>query len=400
MFRNARTYLLALVAGGLLAAPWPAFADAFRLVPALAVSEEFNDNVFFSVANHRSSFITTLAPSLAVEERTERLSGRVDLGVQGLLYTAGRELDSLEQRYRGDLRYRLSPRVDLQAAAGFERSSRPDRLVESSGLVLTQESDRQQYSLGSDLVVTEKGTLQLGYGYERLDYRTGSLSGVEGHSLNAGLLYDLSAVLPLLKLKTAISGATNRYATSTVESYSATCGVQYPLHELWGMQADVGGRLTRSSFTEQVLIPPGIPATAERTNEDWGWVASVQLNYRAEQGGARFSLVRNVQNAVGRSGSTELTAVSGEVSRRFTHELSGALGGGVYRNTSDANQFASSAIDEVTLRLAPSLRYAVSPDLELAAGYEFALARNRLAGTDAERNKVYLRLSAQLPMFE
>lgn len=369
-------------------------------MPSLMAAEEFNDNIFFSAAGARSSFITTLAPHLAIEERTERLTARLDLGCHGLLYTANRDLNNVEQRYQGQAGYRLTPRIGLQAAADFERSSRPDRLVESTGLVITQESDRQNYSVGTDLTLTEKATGQFAYAYERLDYSSASVSGVEGHNLGAGLNYDLSGTLPLLKLRTNAGFSVNRYASSTVESYSATVGLSYPLRELWGVQGDLGGRLTRSTFDEPVFVPPGTVASVERTNTDPGWVASLLVTYRGELDSGWLSVTRNVQNAAGRSGPTELTAVTGEVSRRFSHELSGSLAAGYYQNSSGRDQFGTQAIDETTYRVTPTVRYTFNPNLVLDGSYEFAIIRNNLTATEAQRNKFFVRLTVQAPLFE
>ena len=212
--------------------------------------------------------------------------------------------------------------------------------------------------------------------------------------------YDLSRYLPLLKLRSNLGFSTSRYVAATVNTYSATIGAQYPLHELWGVQADLGGRLTRSTFDELIVVPPATITPAGRSNEDLGWVATLLLNYRAERGAGRLSLTRNVQNAAGRSGSTELTAVNGEVSHRFTYELSGSVGAGYYLNRSAAQQFASRAIDETTVRVTPTVRYAFNPDLALDSSYEFALVHDRVAGTDARRNKVFVRLTARVPLFE
>ena len=54
-------------------APSGIFADEFKLIPSLAVREEYNDNIFASSNDTADDFITTLSAGLELVERTERL---------------------------------------------------------------------------------------------------------------------------------------------------------------------------------------------------------------------------------------------------------------------------------------------------------------------------------------
>lgn len=374
-----------------------ALAGEFSLVPSLNLNGEYNDNILFAVAAPQSSFISTLSPHLTLNQRSERLSVLLDAGLSYLNYSARHDLDSLDQAYRGQFHYRLTPRLNLQASAGFDRDSRPDRFVETSGLVTTRESDRQSYNGAFDMALTEKLSGQLAYVYQQVDYRGSSVSGEQLHSVTSGLLYDLSEVVPLLKLRTNLAYSNSGYTTATVENYSTTVGFSYPLHELWSIQADAGGRYTRSTFDKPVS---NSVAALEQSSEDIGWVASMALTYRGELNSASLGVSRTVQNAAGRSSSTELTAVTAEVRHRFSYELSGSLSGGYYQNSSVSEQFSSQAIDETTYRIRPVLRYEFSRDLFLECSYEFGFVQNHETGSEARRNKANVRLSMKHALFE
>jgi hypothetical protein len=388
-----------LLLAGISAAP--ALADEFSLVPSVSLDGEYNDNILFSAVAPQRSFKSTLSSHLTLNERTERLTALLDAGFNYVSYSAGHDMDSLAQAYRGELKYRLTPTLNLQATAGFQRDSQPDRFVETTGLVTTLESDSQSYNAAADITLTEKLGSKLAYGYQQVDYRSSSVSGVRVHSITFSLLYDLTTVVPLLKLRTNLNYSTSRYTMAVVDSYSTTLGFSYPLNELWEIQAEAGGRYTLSTFDTLVFSPLTGIASAQQTNEDIGWVASMQLNYRGEMNTTTLGLIRNVQNAAGTSGSSEMTAVTLEVGHRFSYELSGSLSAGYYLNSSSSGQFSSQAIDVTTYRIRPALRYEFSRDSALDCAYEFGIVQNQqVAQGYARRNKVNLRLSTKHALFE
>jgi hypothetical protein len=375
-------------------------ADEFKLIPAMTLKEEFNDNIFFFSGTAQSSFISTLSAGLTLLDRTERLTAKMDARLDGLLYSATSDLNSIDQSYGALADYRLSPLFGVRGSAGFDRASRPDRLIETTGMVVVQTSSHQAYSVSGDLTLTEKLTGVLTYGYDAVYYDGPVVSDAKRHDLTTGLVYDLGRLVPLLKIQANLGFSTLRYATSTVDNSTATIGFSYQVHELWSMQAGIGGRFTHVDFDEPAIDASGVMSVVHRSNDSPGWVANVAAYYKGEVDSAALTLSRNVQTAAGRSGAVEATAVSAGFGRKFSSELSGFLGGGYYLNTSRQNEFASQSIDERTYRVNPTLRYEFSPDIALDLSYEFALVQDRQSGTEAERNKVFLCLIMQRPFFE
>lgn len=370
-------------------------ADDFQLWPAVAVSEEYNDNVFFSSSNSRSSFITTLSGGVDVLESTERLAAKLNIRIDGLLYSADSELNGVEQRYRGQASYLLTPLLKVGGSAAFSKESRPDRYIETSGLVVRQDSTHQEYTLVADATFTEKAAGQLAYLYGWADYHDPSVSNFEGHSVKGAVMYDLGTFVPMLKARAVAGYNTYHYSLSDIDNYSITGGVSYPIHELWSIQGDIGGRFTQSEFTSE---SPG--GRVRHSSDDAGWVASIIGSYRGEKDAASLALNRDIINAPGRSGAAESMAVTLKVSRRFTYELSGAIGTAYHWNYSDAGQFAEHAIDVRTFRVRPTLHYDINRFLAADLLYEFALVRDRQADTEAHRSKIFLSLSFQKPIIE
>src|SRR5665647_2552481 len=133
MWSLYRSLLPRSIAGGILATlllpGLSAWGHEFRITPSLGAKDEYNNNIFFSTSDRTDSFILTVTPRLEVSSRTERLDALLDAGVSQLIYSSDRELDTLDQRYRGVLGYRISEGFRLSGDASWSREGRPDRFI-------------------------------------------------------------------------------------------------------------------------------------------------------------------------------------------------------------------------------------------------------------------------------
>lgn len=372
----------------------PAGADDFKLAPSLSLKQEFNDNVFFSSASAQSSFITTASAGVSLLESTERFSTRLNARLDGLIYSPLSDLNALEQRYDAQGSYLLTPLLQMDARAAFSRQSRPDRLIDTSGLVVSQKSSHQNYAVTGRAIMTEKLSTELGYAYDWADYHDANVSNVEGHSVKALAQYDLGGMMPNLKLRGRAGFDSYRYAASSVDNSTLTVGASYPFHELWLVQGDLGARWSQADFTTR-QGGSGSVSPSGRSSEGLGWVSNVTVSYRGEVDTAALTLSRDVQNAAGRSGAVETMAVTLQLARRFAYELTGSMAAGYYTNSSKGNELASRPIDETTIRFNPSLTYELSPYAALELFYEFALVHYDQTRSEARSNKVFLGFSFQ-----
>jgi hypothetical protein len=373
-------------------------ADDFKLAPSFSLKQEYEDNVFFT-ASAKSSFITTASAGVSLLESTERFSTRLNARLDGLIYSPLSDLNALEQRYAALGTYLLTPLLQMDARAAFSRESRPDRLIDSSGLVVSQKSSHQNYGVTGRAIMTEKLSAELGYAYDWADYHDPNVSNVEGHSVKALAQYDLGGTVPNLKLRGRAGFDTYRYAASSVDNSTLTVGASYPFHELWLIEGDLGARLTQADFTEGPGAS-GNTSPVRHSSEGAGWVSNVTASYRGEADTAALTLSRDVQNAAGRSGAVETMAVTLQLTRRFSYELTGSMAAGYYMNSSKGNDLASRPIDETTIRFNPSLTYELSPHAALELFYEFALVQNDQTRSEARSNKVFLGFTFQRLFFE
>ena len=64
-------------------------ADDFEIIPSVLVREEYNDNIFFTKNDKIDDFITTLAGSLELIERTERVNANLYGRVARFIFSLG-----------------------------------------------------------------------------------------------------------------------------------------------------------------------------------------------------------------------------------------------------------------------------------------------------------------------
>lgn len=384
--------------------PGRASGYEFRLVPSAAVKEEYNDNIFFATSAEQDSFVTTLSPGLALTNRTERL----DLSLSGVMhwifYSELSELDDEDYLSRGNVTFRVTPHFRVLGSAGYRRDTRPDSFIETTGLAVTNRSKRQDYMAGMGWTPTDRTEALFSYEYEKIEYEDRTDADSESHGGSLTLIQDLERVLPRTKGRAGLGFTRTRYRGLDVENYRATLGFLRQVSELWSLLLDAGGRYTRSEFDvlRTELVPPDtvilVPGT--KAEDGFGWVANASLMYRGDKNRGSLSFSRDVEAASGRDGATERTSAVLDIGRRFTYEFSGSLSAGYYRNTSEAGEFSTEEIDEKSVRVRPSLRYAFTRNVFLEAVYQYARIDYGASNARAEQNLAYLAFGVQVPLFE
>lgn len=106
----ARSVLM-ILGGGLLAlqghAQDAAGARGVVVVPRLAVSETYTDNLKLSTGDGDAALITTVSPGLSIASRTGRIRGALDYALNGVVYTKSEE--------RNQIRHTLSSQANVEA---------------------------------------------------------------------------------------------------------------------------------------------------------------------------------------------------------------------------------------------------------------------------------------------
>jgi hypothetical protein len=397
-YRWPRQVLAGVFCLAALSAGLPARAAGLQLIPALSLSEEYNDNIFFDATDEETDWVTTLAPSMTLQRLDERLQLQATARLAFLHYRDNSDLDAVDQQYLGQASFRWTPRLSLNGDVEYQRDSRPDRDLEENGLVLDAERrDLWRFGCGGGFALNERSSVNLTYSFQRFRYSQDTSADSDNHFLMFGYRYELSDRLQGL---VNLSYGHTEYESARTDNGVLGGGLTYALSERFNLQALLGVRFTRSRYEEVVpvvVFPYIFFVKQDAETSDKGWTAQMNATWRGERSLFQLSLLREVRLASGRTGSTELTALVVSGSYRLTERLRFTFDGGYYINRADANQFGGEAIDEQTLRLTPGLRYRCSEDLSFILGYNYTRLDDREEDEVTSRNLAFIRIDYQYP---
>ena len=378
-------------------------ADEFKLIPSIAVREEYNDNIFFDDHGEIDDWITTISPGLKLIDRTDRFD--INLFARGdcIKYGQNDELNDFDQHYSGNISYRVTSRFKVSADAGYTVDSRRDRDIETTGLVLSSE-ERKRYSggLSGDYVLTEKIAASLSYAYERDDFDDPEEVDYKYNSSNLGFTHDLSEFFPRTVGQINFGYYYYDSTSTTIDNYSGTVGFNWAMTEVFNLMVDIGTRYTRSEFSVLQLDPfnPFRIITRKEKDHGWGSVGNVVLSYQGEVTRASLVASKQVRPASGENGTTDRTSFLFKISRRFAEKFSAHLSGEYFLNKADAGELATKNIDEQTISIRPGLSCELIDNLVLTASYTFTRVKDREDHTEPERNLIYVQMSYGIPLFE
>lgn len=372
-----------------------AVADERKVIPSIALQQEYNDNLYFSSHTKDGDFISTVSPALEVMNNTERLQSGIKMQLDSSYYHDNSNLDSIDQDYSGTLRYGVSSKANLFSSAGYRRDSRIDRDFTQTGFVQgAVNRDRYNYRLGGDYAVSEAMRMQVTYAFDSDYYENPAYSDYKSHDVSFLLSRDLSAVISRTIARMNLGMTRFNTQGSQVTNYSGTIGAERSLDERFSFFADLGLRYTQSEFDSFQLAPH------EEQAEGWGPSGQAGVTYNGELDNAKLVFSHGVTAASGRSGTVQRSALQCNVGRKLNETSRVAFSAGYFVNKSTEDEMAAVAIDENSLWLQPKMLYALSDQVAVETSYNYALVHNKVADTDASRNLVLLRLVFQYPLFE
>ena len=380
-------------------------ADEFRLLPSIAEKFEYNDNIFIVPSSAPSNqklhdYISTTSGGLQLLSNTERMTLDVSARVDQLIYRDSTKLDSTDQFYKASLSYSVSPTLSLSVRGEFDRDSRPDRELFTSGIVLNA-LRREVSSEGftGNYALTDKTLASLSYDHGNYWYRSLSAYDMTYDAASLAFVRDLTDLVSNAKGRLNVGYTRYNFTGLEVDNYEATTGFEYALHEKWTFLLDGGARYTESHFQALKIVGvlgPFIFVSKENmTSTGTAPIGTVKLSYKGETTTAELAANRDIMPAYGSLGTVERTAITFTVNRKLTYELSGSLSGGYFTNKSKGGQFAATPLDYETWFATPGIRYEFNRDMYLEGSYTFIKVDNKAAGTTADRNQVMLRFFVQ-----
>ena len=369
-------------------------ADEFRLIGSIAATEEYNDNIFLIEDDEPKidDFITTISPELRLDEKTERLIARLNSRLDFLFYKEVSDLNTVDQFHRGNLQYRLTPRINVAAAADYIVDSRRDRDLERTGLVIPSNAKRnqQRYAVSADYDISEKLTSEIGYTYAKEDYEEEIFADYQSNTVNLLFTHNISDII--LQTYSRLNLGYTRYDFSeefldfAVDNYFLTIGFEHQFSETFSLIADIG---TRYSDDDLEL---------SNDSEEWAPIGEVVLSYRGEFTQISTTIFKLLEPRSGfRTGTVDRTAFIFDVYRRLTEALGVGLAAEYFLNKEGPGTLT---VDDHTINIRPRIRYDFTRNVSLEAVYTHSRFNNEVNNLERERNLVFLRFLIQYPFFD
>lgn len=383
-----------------------AWGDEFRLVPSIAVREDYNSNVLFSTAGAQSDFITTVSPGLEMVDSTGRMDTDLNIRLDLLDYARLHYLNSWSQSYNGSFGYRLTPVLGFTAAAGYTRTTNPTlNVVYTTTGVTSVAYDNYTGSLSTNYQLTEKTAAVVSYVYQAVHYDVQGYSAESTHDFNALATYDLGKYVSALKGRMVLDYNLIYYPGLTFGTATGTLGFSRDVSEKWNLRVDGGARNTWSELDETAFGFENIngqfflvPVTYQISNNEWDWVMHAAFNYTGLKNSGSVTYDRDVVAGIGTNTAVARNSAGISTQHRFTQEFSGTFS--TAYSTLDPLGFESPTSKQQVFVISPGIHYEFSKDVAMDASYQFSLVRYPLTNTEGTRHVFSIRLYAQRFFFE
>ena len=383
--------------------PAVVFADDFRVVPSLTLREEYNDRITGGDDEKEGDFITRIAPALKVKNRTERSDLDFSARLTQFFYADKNYKDHLDQTYRGTCDYRISELAGLNMSAGFDVSHRPDRDLETTGFVVSDNRrERQDYGAGFNCTLSELSAVSFSGGYsgEKWSKNTSDQQDLEAFRVAANLSHNLG------QWKDATIGRFNmgfsryEYETSTTDYYYTTIGLQHWFTETVSLLVDLGARYTDADYlaARLVWVLPFLPAIQlfEENSKAFGGMGSAVLEITGELTRGSIRVGHDIQAGGSRGSTVQRSEAVVNLNRRLAEKSSLSFSMGYFRNKSDSDNYAYGDIDEEAFFVRPSIRWGFMEKFTLEGGYHFSYTDDQADNDTWKRNLVYIQLGYRL----
>lgn len=383
-------------------------ADEVRLTPSISVREEYNDNVEFSRNSRVEDWITRVSPQLEWVRRSERTEIRLDGRMDAYAHADQDAYNRQGYRVGGSLGQRVTERLDISVDARLLSDKQIGDLDPATGIV-TGNADRTDWTaaVAANYRLDEISNLSFKYSQGAEDYASSLYSDYVRHDLSGTYTRDIGDLWETAVAQVNAGFARYDYQTSQTETYYMSAGASKSLTETVSLTAVAGGRFSRQEYLESRLVPVTFfgfvvgytTELYEAGTDQWSYIGQLILDHRRETGSEQVRLVRDIQAASGRSGTTENTRISLDVNHRFTEELTALLSAAYYFNTAESRD-SYRRIDEQTFEIHPRLRYTWDRDWSFEVGYRFTREDDDAAATRIDRNQIFFLVRYQHPLFD
>lgn len=409
--------LLSIIAVLFLFLPATGYTSPFSFGFTGALSEQYNDNVFLTRNDPTEDLVTVISIGLKGAYDAERTGIGLSANLKHSQYRENNDQDNTDQFYKGSWRCDWTERVHTLLNSSYTDDQRRDRILEETGL-LTVDSNRQvqNHGFSGQYSISELSAMSMNYQFLEERYDDPSVDDLTDHTIQVGLNADLSSRIK--RTTGALLFRYNRYRYSNSYSVNAGFPLGYVdfaqirdidnfafspgLTHLWTEQvklnASAGVRYSRYKV-ELHQSNRFMSYESSNENDPWGYIGNLSLSYSGMTTSSTVSFSHDLVPASGLNGLTERSNLR---LRGTWHPYDKWYVNGVvdlYLNRSDQSG-ATADIDQLTTSFIGTLRYIFKRDWSLGLSYSFYHLTNRHTDTHAQRNRLSLSLSCNLPVLE
>lgn len=387
-----------------------AYAQTDKIIPFVALKQEYTDNVTFSSSNEAEDFITTCTGGLTVSHKSETVQASLTGQIFHMLYWDNDALDATDGSVNASINQQVTERFGLGASADYREDSRRDVDADTTGLILNGDRKQANGSLSSSLVFSElmRGELTAGYGMNEVEQLNISEDN-DSYRMSLAFIRDLSRTF---NNTTGLFNISYLHYTSENEIYSpgalfntksfldyesdvvqAYAGFSRNLTELYSFYLQAGASYTDTTENQRIVYTGGLIGevrTAEQGNSSVGGVLLSGVNYDGLYWDFGLSLSHDVRGGTGSSGAVERSSISLNLDRKVSDEFSFSLVTSCYLNKNERSTRAD--LEELTINVQPGFRYRFSDTFSLSGIYRYTLVDDRQTNTSTQRNLAYLLL--------
>lgn len=417
-------------------------------------------------------YITTLSPGLKLMYDTEKLTSLITLRLDFLWYADLTDLNDTNEYYKGDFGYALTDYTRISVEAGYIKDSNPDRDLESTGLLLGSTiRKRQRYAFQAEHDLTPASGVSFLYRYDKDDFSNSSVDDLltelaraeaeriareaaergeeppqtgdisrnihrridsRANTFILGYIHDVSRWMPNTTGFSNLEILNYETDETTQNNVMFSIGAEYELSELFKLRGDIGVRYSHEKFDDiQLKLLPEEPffeeMFVERTQDDWGPVGHLALDYQGEATNASLKFGYDVRPASGRGTLVKRTEFRFDVGRWFAEHFRANAFATYFMNKIDPvsplpdiadeeslsvhndipalqarleREIEPIGVDEKVLIAGAGLTYDFNRYITLSGSYSYTVYKREFNDSDARRNLVFLRLDFNYPILK
>lgn len=385
-----------------------AYAGTSTITPGLSITQEYRDNITFSQNNEREDYITRARGSLAVEKETAKMNAGLLFAIEHAMYQDYDELDDTDYSCSAEYENNATERFSFGFGAEWSKRALRGAEADTTGVALTGDSEKYGGTLDAGYMLSEVTRLSTSISADRTtleespEEETGDLVNVNlEYSRNLSAIWENVTGLVNLSYQNYSSETDNSntgvilfprsYREYNSDVWQLTFGVSKQASELiaYYIQAGAGYVETAETYTQFAVGGGTLTSTADDDSTTGVLVAGI--TYDGLYWDVNLSGFRDYRSGSGTNGVSERTSVSLDLSAHLYSDFWFTCSSSCILNQNERT--SSDDLDKLTYSITPGIRYLISKDFILSAGYQHTTIEDRQDDTSKESNLVFFRIT-------